>query len=92
MSVNIAWRPMSAPVLPVCGEASNSRAKSGNAPVRRRIVSLYPLLATAILTAAIFLLPATGDHQRAAAWVDDMSVSATHIGNTGINPHNTTRR
>lgn len=45
----------------------------------RRLASLSPLLATLVLTAAIFLLPATSDRRQARASVDDIKVSATHI-------------
>ena len=43
---------------------------------RRRAI---PLLATALLTAAIFLLPATGERRQAQASVDDITVSATQV-------------
>lgn len=47
--------------------------------MRRRLTSLSPVVATALLTAAIFLLPATGDQRQAQASADDITVSATHI-------------
>jgi len=46
---------------------------------RRLIASLSPMLATAALTAAIFLLPATGDHRSAQAAIDDMTTSTYHM-------------
>lgn len=58
--------------------SSPSARRARSAPVRRRLVSLSPLVATTILTAAIFLLPATGHRQQAAAWVDGITVSASH--------------
>ena len=71
---------IAAPPLPVADRNQRRRHRAGSTPVRRRLLSLSPLLATALLTAAIFLLPATGDRQQAAAWVDDITVSASHIG------------
>lgn len=38
-----------------------------------------PVIATAALTAAIFLLPATSDRRQARAGIDDIKVSAHHI-------------
>ncbi len=49
----------------------------------RAALRLSPVLATALLTAAIFLLPATSDHRQARASVDDIKVSATHISHDG---------
>ncbi|WP_421928454.1 hypothetical protein [Neoaquamicrobium sediminum] len=46
---------------------------------KRRLVSISPLFATALLTAAIFLLPPTGDGRQARASVDDINAYATHI-------------
>jgi hypothetical protein len=46
---------------------------------KRAAIQLSPFFATAILTAAIFLLPPTGDSGPAGAAVDDMAVAATHI-------------
>ena len=45
----------------------------------RAAVRLSPVLASAMLTAAIFVLPATSDRRPARAAVDDIKVSATHI-------------
>lgn len=47
--------------------------------VKRRLASFSPLLGTVLLTAAIFLLPATGDGRQARAAIDDIKLSATHI-------------
>lgn len=49
------------------------------AHARRRFAVISPLLATAALTAAIFLLPAVGEGKQARAAVDDIQMSATHI-------------
>lgn len=65
--------------------------RRASSSLRRRLVSLSPLVATAILTAAIFLLPATGDSQRAAASVDDITVSAIHSGNAIVAAHGAVR-
>ena len=46
---------------------------------KRRLASISPLFATALLTAAIFLLPATGDRRQVQASVDDINAYATHI-------------
>ena len=46
---------------------------------RRNAVSVSPIAATMLLTAAIFLLPATSDHRPARASVDQISVSSTRI-------------
>ncbi len=48
---------------------------------KRRLASISPLFATALLTAAIFLLPATGDRRQAQAQasVGDINAYATHI-------------
>lgn len=48
---------------------------------RRLLVSVSPMLATAALTAAIFLLPATSDHRQARAAIDDIMTSTYHISN-----------
>lgn len=53
---------------------------AGPAGLRRALVSLSPLLATVVLTAAVFLLPATGGEPPAGPAVDDIKVSATHMG------------
>lgn len=47
--------------------------------MKRRMTSLSPLLATLLLTAAAFLLPATSDRRPAQASGADVQVSATHI-------------
>lgn len=47
--------------------------------VKRRILSVSPLLATLLLTGAIFLLPATSDRRQAQASAGDFQISATHI-------------
>lgn len=65
--------------------------RAGSAPVRRRLVSLSPLVATAILTAAIFLLPATGDRQQAAASIDGITVSASLSGHSAVAAHKMVR-
>lgn len=49
------------------------------APGARTAVRLSPVLATMLLTAAIFVLPAPGGSRQARASVDDIKVSATHI-------------
>ena len=49
------------------------------APAPRRIVSLSPLAATGLLTAAIFLLPATSDQRPAQASVDGRVKVATQV-------------
>ena len=47
--------------------------------MKRRLASFSPLLATLMLTGAIFLLPATSDRRQAQASAGDIQVSATHI-------------
>ncbi|MEO3386535.1 hypothetical protein [Mesorhizobium sp. CAU 1741] len=46
---------------------------------RRNVVSVSPVAATVLLTAAVFLLPAPSDQRPARASIDEISVSATHI-------------
>jgi nitrate reductase gamma subunit len=46
---------------------------------KRRLASISPLFATALLTAAIFLLPPAGDRRQAQASVGDINAYATHI-------------
>lgn len=46
---------------------------------KRRLASISPLFATALLTAAIFLLPATGDGRPARASAGEINAYATHI-------------
>jgi hypothetical protein len=46
---------------------------------KRRLASISPLFATVLLTAAIFLLPATGDGRPARASAGDINAYATHI-------------
>ena len=49
----------------------------------RRVASLSPLLATLLLTGAVFLLPATSDRRQAQASDGDFQVPATHIETEG---------
>ena len=58
----------------------------------RAILRLSPPLATALLTAAIFLLPATGDRRPARASVDDIQFSATHISRDKTRPEDPSAR
>ncbi|MGQ2904544.1 MAG: hypothetical protein ACT6RL_09005 [Neoaquamicrobium sediminum] len=61
---------------------NNSYGWRGGFPAtdaKRRLASISPLFATALLTAAIFLLPPTGDGRQARASVDDINAYATHI-------------
>ena len=55
--------------------------------VRRRLGNYVPVVATALLTAAVFLLPATADRRQAQAAIDGIKVSATLI-----NPHGAKER
>ncbi len=63
--------------------AMPSRQLAALTPLRaqtpRRIASLSPLAATGLLTAAIFLLPATSDHRPAQASVAGVVEAATHV-------------
>jgi hypothetical protein len=56
------------------------------ADARRRFAAMSPLLATAALTAAIFLLPAVSEVRHARASVDEIKVSATHIPYDAASP------
>ena len=47
--------------------------------MKRRMSSLSPILATLLLTGAVFLLPATGERRQAQASDAGIQVSATHI-------------
>ena len=48
------------------------------ADARRGVVSPSHLVATMLLTAAIFVLPATADHRPARASIGDISVTSSH--------------
>jgi hypothetical protein len=47
--------------------------------MRRGLATVTTFFATGLLTAAVFLLPATGERRQAQAAVDEIKVSATHI-------------
>ena len=51
----------------------------------RAALRFSPVLATALLTAAIFLLPATSDHRQARASVADVNISTPSIPVDGAN-------
>ncbi|MBX9463733.1 MAG: hypothetical protein KL840_12395 [Aquamicrobium sp.] len=68
----------SQPVL-ACNTPPAWRGSFPATDAKRRLASISPLFATALLTAAIFLLPATGDRRQAQASVGDINAYATHI-------------
>lgn len=47
--------------------------------LKRAVASVSPLAVTMLLTAAIFLLPATGEHRSARASAAVVSVSSTAV-------------
>jgi hypothetical protein len=56
----------------------------GFSPMKHRLLAFTPLFATALLTAAIFALPATSAHRVDRTAIDPIALSSTHIDHDAV--------
>ncbi|MEO3997687.1 hypothetical protein [Mesorhizobium sp. CAU 1732] len=63
------------------------RAKSAvawDSPMKHRLLAYTPIFATALLTAAIFALPATSAQRVDPGAIDTIALSSTHIDHDAV--------